>query len=217
MVISVVVIAVSLCWQNLVHGGDAFFLLRKDNGDCLFCPLKSSAKNASHNHQHQARNQFFRRKHPAKAIAPFCFCDCIYEIHRWSIAHKLFLRACFVSVPKCTPYKKISTIGHYAQHDPILHSLPWTPYGRRQMSHGRICLWWKRPYCRSTKHKPQPTTGNLSVLHANPKSTFVSPFLRFPDTDVGSPKDRSVRRQQFLPCEASQWRTKQSLIRSVIH
>ena len=112
---------------------------------------------------------------------------------------------------------KISTIGHYAQHDPILHSLPWTPYGRRQMSHGRICLWCKRPYCRSTKHKPQPTTGNLSVPHANSKSTFVSPFLRFPDTDVGSPKERSVGRQPFLPCEASQWRTKQSLIRSVIH
>lgn len=105
MVISVVVIAVSLCWQNLVHGGDAFSLLRKDNGDCLFCPLKSSAKNASHNHQRQARNHFPRRQRPAIAIAPFLFCDCIYEIHRWAIAHKLFLRACFVSVPKCTPCK----------------------------------------------------------------------------------------------------------------
>ena len=106
MVISVVVIAVSLCWQNLVRVGDAFSLLWNGNGDCLFCLSKSSAKNASHALHGQARNHFRRRQRPAKAIAPFCFCDCIYEIHRWSIAHKLFLRAWFVSVPKCTPYKK---------------------------------------------------------------------------------------------------------------
>ena len=35
---------------------------------------------------------------------------------------------------------KISSIMHCAQRNPILHSLPWTLYGRRQMSHGRICL-----------------------------------------------------------------------------